>query len=529
MDLMFNDAGPQRPGKHYTIDPLRRIKVKNIKRLIEAERYFVLHAPRQSGKTSCLLAVRDLLNKEGIYRALYVNIEAAKALPETDVQASLTLAIANAIRESFPAADWRQLLSLARNDDSKNAFPQIIREFCLLDPTQPVVLFIDEADSLSGQATVTYLSQLRAGYSSRPVHFPQSIILCGLKDIRDFRMTDDDGKPLTAGSAFNILSDSLRLGNFSRDEVIELYAQHTAVSGQIFDPEAVNLAFDLTDGQPWMINKLGDIACFQTEPGRNRTATITPEIINAAREEMIRRRVIHLDNLAFRLKEDRVRRILEQMMTGGEDFDALADSEDLRYCLDLGLIRLKDGKQPVIANPIYQEIIPRELTFLQQMELHQETAWYRESNGHINLPKLLRAFLTFYQAHGESDRFFPQYSEAGAQLLLQAWLQRIINGGGQIEREYALGTKRVDILVRWPYPQPVQEMVIEMKVIRNRETPASVLNEGLTQIDVYMERVKATEGHLMIFDQRPGIAWAHKFSEQTMVTPQGREITVWGG
>jgi hypothetical protein len=263
------------------------------------------------------------------------------------------------------------------------------------------------------------------------------------------------------------------------------------------------------------------------KPRPERTATITEEDITAAREEMIRRRVIHLDNLAYRLQEDRVRRVILPMLEGGEHNEAPADSEDLRYCLDLGLIRLADDKHPIIANPIYREIIPRELTAATQILLQQETAWYREPDGRMNLPKLLRAFQDFYRSHAESDRWFPKYSEAGAQLLLQAWLQKIVNGGGQIEREYALGTKRVDLLARWPYPRPVQEIVLELKVVRGKESPAAVLQEGLGQIDNYMQRVSATEGHLILFDQRPDIPWDTKFSEEAATTPSGRSITVW--
>ena len=82
MPLFFNRAGPSMTGKHYIIDPLRRIDVGYIEDLIEEESYFVLHAPRQTGKTSCLLALMDHLNAQGRYQALYVNIEPAQAARE---------------------------------------------------------------------------------------------------------------------------------------------------------------------------------------------------------------------------------------------------------------------------------------------------------------------------------------------------------------------------------------------------------------------------------------------------------------
>ena len=86
----FNTEGPVFARKHYCIPPLERVDLDEILRLIESERYFVLHAPRQTGKTSTLLALRDLLNRDagGDYRCVYVNVEAAQAVRE-DVESAM--------------------------------------------------------------------------------------------------------------------------------------------------------------------------------------------------------------------------------------------------------------------------------------------------------------------------------------------------------------------------------------------------------------------------------------------------------
>ena len=62
-ERVFNTTGPVFPAKHFSIPPLERLDLDEILRLIRGERYFVLHAPRQTGKTSALLALRDLLNE----------------------------------------------------------------------------------------------------------------------------------------------------------------------------------------------------------------------------------------------------------------------------------------------------------------------------------------------------------------------------------------------------------------------------------------------------------------------------------
>ncbi len=78
----FNTAGPVNCEKHYCLPPLSRFNLPEILTLISQEKYFVLHAPRQSGKTSCLLACAEYFNKDGRYYALYTNVEAGQAARE---------------------------------------------------------------------------------------------------------------------------------------------------------------------------------------------------------------------------------------------------------------------------------------------------------------------------------------------------------------------------------------------------------------------------------------------------------------
>ena len=98
------------------------------------------------------------------------------------------------------------------------------------------------------------------------------------------------------------------------------------------------------------------------------------------------------------------------------------------YVCDLGLVRVHGLIR--IANPIYQEIIPRQLTYTTEAQINQETTWYiNPEDERLQLAKLLTAFQTFFREHSEHwvERF--QYKEAGPQLLLQAFLQRIVNSG----------------------------------------------------------------------------------------------------
>jgi len=255
---------------------------------------------------------------------------------------------------------------------------------------------------------------------------------------------------------------------------------------------------------------------------RDRSRPITVEMVDQAKENLILRRETHLDQLIDKLQEERVRRVIEPLLIGSEQAERIP-SDDLQYVLDLGLVKI-DG-QVRISNPIYQGIIPRELVYSETVTLSQPTAWYVQAAGTLDLGKLLGAFQVFFREHSEHwvERF--QYKEAGPQLLLQAFLQQVVNGGGRIEREYGLGRMRTDLLVIWPYPGGVQRAVIELKVLY--KSLESTLADGLEQTWQYLDRCGAEEGHLVIFDRSPDKSWEQKLFRRSE-TVRERTITVWG-
>ena len=268
----FNTAGPIDAEMHYHLPPLSRLDVEDLLLLIRQRKYFVLHAPRQTGKTTALLALRDQLNAGGEYRCVYVNIEAAQAAREdleTAMRAilvELELAL-EALGDESLAGLWRGVLESA---GPGGALRQVLARLAAADP-RPVVLLVDEIDALIGDSLLAVLRQLRAGYADRPRRFPQSVVLCGVRDVRDYRIRSSAENAIIAGgSAFNIRAESLRLGDFSREEVESLLGQHTAETGQGFAEEARAAVWELTRGQPWLVNALAYEACFRNKAGRDR-------------------------------------------------------------------------------------------------------------------------------------------------------------------------------------------------------------------------------------------------------------------
>lgn len=523
----FNTAGPVRSDLHYCLPPLTRWAMDDILGLIAQQKYFVLHAPRQTGKTSSLLALMDYLNREGMYRCLYCNVEMGQSARENvkrGMKAILSDLISNAqifLADAFPGTIWQEALATQGEDA---VLYHVLSQWAQHSP-KPLVLFFDEIDALIGDTLISVLRQLRTGYAKRPAAFPQSIILCGVRDVRDYRIHSDKEKTIiTGGSAFNVKARSLRLDNFTSDDIHILYQQHTAETGQIFTPDALDLAWELTQGQPWLVNALAYEACFEMDTGRDRARPITPEYLHEAKERLIERRETHLDQLADKLQEDRVRQVLEPILTGTSRPEKLAE-DDVQYVADLGLITMRG--QLRIANPIYREVIPRVLTYTTQLTISHEPVWYlRTEDGRMDMEKLLAAFQQFFREHSEHwvERF--DYKEAGPQLLLQAFLQRIVNGGGRIEREYGLGRNRTDLLLIWPYGNGQwQRVVLELKILYGSLT--ATIAEGLEQTWQYMDRCGTAEGHLLIFDRTPDMPWDAKIFQRAE-TYRNHAIQVWG-
>ena len=554
IDKFFNTAGPVISEDHYILDPLRRINYEGISRLIAQRSYFVLHAPRQTGKTTSLLEMVKKINEEKIYHCVYVNVESAQTA-RNDVEAGM-----KAILSAFASASERFLgitrpreliLPLIAEAGGHGALKRMLEEFCKC-VNKHLVLFIDEIDALVGDTLVSVLRQLRDAYANRPQIAPISVILCGVRDIRDYRFHRSDGEIITGGSCFNIKAKSLRLGDFSQDDIRELYLQHTETTGQVFKEDVYPKIWSLTHGQPWLVNALANQATSEIPEGRDRNNPITLEIIEEAAEQLILSRATHLDQLTDKLREPRVRSVMEAFFAGENWIDKPAP-DDIQYVIDLGLLR-NEGGNYVISNGIYREILPRELSWVMQVDMTSRPTqpWYVEPNGRLDMNKLLREFQQFFRENSESwlERF--DYKEAGFQLLLQAFLQRIVNGGGFIEREYALGRGRVDLLVRWRYPKDAsiskepaknerrqlqasiggdkkeQRIVLELKTIRDK-TPnhSRVLSDGLEQTALYAAQSNAAEAHLIICDERAGRGWNEKIYERSERYGD-LEVQIWG-
>ncbi|MEU8901522.1 ATP-binding protein [Nocardia sp. NPDC048505] len=520
----FNTVGPCDPDLHYMLSAEERLP--SAQEYFEFGFYFIVHAPRQSGKTTALLGMARELTAEGHFLALSVSCESVSTYG--DDFAGLEVALLVLIAETARRQRWTPDL-LPPEDWEHSGAPGIrlsagLAAWVAKCP-RPLVLFFDEIDTLTGQGLISVLRQLRSGHTQYRKEFVHSVVLCGMRDIRDYKAASGgDPKRLGGPSPFNIVIESIRLGDFTKAEMKQLYGQHTLETGQRFDDQAIDLAFWYTQGQPWLVNALA----WQIIGKMRVRETITIDHVEEAKERLILARATHLDSLIDKLNDPRIQRVLEPIITGGVRIPRSDFDDDTTYAKDLGLIA--PGKQLRIANPIYQEVIVRVLGASAESAVTAQPAGFRFPDGRIDFPLLLQEFSTFWIQHGDILAKRDNYHEAAAQLVLMAFLHRIVNGQGFVEREVGVGRGRIDLLIRQPYSDAVgkrheQREALELKVWAGHQ--ADPLADGLAQLDSYLDRLTLDTGTLIIFDRRPTAPpIAQRTGFDKAQTPAGRTVTL---
>ncbi|NJK66298.1 MAG: ATP-binding protein [Microcoleus sp. SU_5_3] len=490
-------------------------RLPNLERLIAQENYFVIHAPRQIGKTTAMLALAKQLTDSGQYTSIVVSVELGSPFNDNPQQAQAAILSSwhSAARVYLPS----ELQPPAKQEmEVGQGIEETLRQWAQTSP-RPLAIFIDEIDSLQNEVLLSVLRQLRNGYPSRPKAFPQSVGLIGLRDVRDYKVVAGGSDRLNTSSPFNIKVRSITLRDFNAKEVAELYAQHTQDTGQVFTPAAVALAFEQTQGQPWLVNALAKEIV--EELVTDESTEITTEHILTAKEILIKRQDTHLDSLAERLRENRVKAIIEPMLAGLELGNI--PNDDIQFLIDLGLCKMDVQGGLTIANPIYREVLPRVLTVTPMASLPQIAPSWLTSEGKLDAQALLKTFLEFWLQHGEALLKSASYPEIAPHLVLMAFLHRVINGGGTLEREYAIGRDRMDLCLRYGEVT----LGIELKVWRTRKIDP--LSKGLQQLDGYLARLGQDSGWLVIFDRRENAPeLEERLNTEIHTSPMGRSVTV---
>jgi type II secretory pathway predicted ATPase ExeA len=496
-------------------------RLQGVERLIDEKQYFVIHAACQSGKTTYLKDLAKRLNKSGKYYALCCSLESVQKVIESEkgIPAIISCIKDDLLFSNIPHGD-KFAQNINESDYVRMLKTELTRFCMLLD--KPFVILFDEADCLSDDTLIAFLRQLRDGYNSRPERtFLHSAALVGMRNIRDYRArVRPESQTLGSASPFNIVTKTYSLKNFTLEEITLLYQQHTDETGQLFEEDTVRLVWEQTQGQPWLVNAIAREAIVEILQS-DYTKPVTTKLVNEAIQNIILNRPTHIDSLLERLKEERVRKIIEPIIIG-DDLSNKTESDDFQYVKDLGLIR-DDHSLIKPANPIYAEVIIRKLSittqkFLQNPDYPYQIPRYLK-NGHIDMDYLMSDFQKFWRENSEIWIKKLDYPEAAPHLVMMGFLQRVINGGGQVIREYAAGTGHIDLCLIYEN----QKYPIELKIRYGKK----YLEKGLQQTADYMDTLGCSKGWLVMFDRRKNAKWKDKIYTKKE-TVNGKTITIVG-
>lgn len=514
----FNIAGICKPAEHYMLPVLPRIP--DVSKIIEEKLYFVIHAPRQSGKTTFLITLADKINLEGKYYAIYCSLAALTPITDDVLGMNRVVSQINGALYSSKVDKIQNLAYTYRTspamDDPDFKVRMILNAICR-DLDRELIVFFDEADCMSDSSLITFLSQLRDGYlcrSEQPgTKFPRSIALVGMRNIRDYRaQIRPDEKSMGTASPFNVISKTFSLANFTKDEIRTLYSQHTDATGQVFEPSAIDMAWNWSEGQPWLVNALArEVVVEQLK--NDYSKVIAGSDIDQAAETLIQRRDTHIDSLLERLKELRVIRVMDAVFAGTKG-KVPVNSDDRQYCIDLGLVVKNEDLSLRPSNKIYQEVFSRVITDEIQYALVLEQNKKIWSDGKVLfMSNLLKEFQKFWR---HDSRSFPfrfkdfaafKYDEATYTFMLLAYMQRVVNNGGKVFRQFAEDRGAIDIVALYKD----HKYLVGVKLKKSYFS----LSKSLEQLKGYMDTSDEKEGWLVIFDRDLKKSWDEKLTWET--------------
>ena len=349
----FNTTGPCFPDEHYMLPALDRLP--GIRELVAGGNYFVVHAPRQTGKTTALKALVREINEKGDMFAIYCTLETMQGASDPNVS---NIAIRDLIADNAEMSPHYSAVPGAPELRSDRggvglAIRTVLQNLCRA-VEKPAVVFFDESDCLVGNALISFLRQLRDGYVNRKeIPFPKSIALVGMLDVRDYKaQIRSDGESLGQISPFNIIAEDMLIPNFTEPDIRTLYAQHTAATSQVFADGVVDDVWRLTRGQPWLVNAIAH-ECVAKIHGSRYDEVITVADVEAAKEAIIRRNPVHLDYLFYIASYPSIKPFFDAALNGSVS-DTQREEKQFRLLLHLGLL-CECGGGFEFSNPVYKE------------------------------------------------------------------------------------------------------------------------------------------------------------------------------
>ncbi len=491
---IFEKSGVVNPVMSYYV-PLENVcnsDKQDIKTMVDRGRYFSMFAPGQSGKTTFLKETRRILHTDPTYVAVLLNFLDYKNLIKENfyslIEENLYGQLIDRLREvgckkAEPVNHFLESHHLTDHISLRMLFNQLNR----ILQFKKIVIFIDEFDGIPLHELENFLNALRTLYHDYKELQQKALYSVGLIGIRNIT------KLVVGGvSPFNI-ADHVELPPFSLKNVRDLYAQYTDETNQPFTEKAVKRVYEETNGQTWLVNRLGAIL----------TMNVKPETVEPIEEKDVEQAIIllleeknnHFDNLyekAELYKETFIEIVFDNVRY-------IPYNKDQNWLEQYGLIKKKSGKA-VVANNIYKSVFVK--TFFEEVNAYEDIPpqRYELPGNRLDMENILLDFEQYIAQIGV-QAFYKEkkpYEKTG-QFLLTAWLYQFVKGGGgELRYEVKSGLGIMDIMLTYKG----YKYIIETKV--NRQSKITrMLSQGIAQVaGKYLASGFYREGYLVIFDTK---------------------------
>ena len=512
----FNTTAVCIPSKHYMVDLAER--VKEIRKLVDAGKYFTINRARQYGKTTTLDALSNVLQKDYIV----VNLDfqdISDAVFETE--GTFVQGMARIICDTndfqgveIPETIYGELEELNQKNSNEVKLDELFRailRWCRLSD-KPIVLIVDEVDTATNnQVFLDFLAGLRSHYLKRektPGYKTfQSVILAGVTDVKHLKSKIRDEDRHKVNSPWNIATD------FD----IDMSLSETGIKGMLDEYEAdhhtgmdtariAGLIREYTNGYPYLVSRI----CQLIHEEVSKSIPLEEAWTETGVEEAVKLILAENNTLFQSLTKNlnnypELKASIRSILMEGTKLTYNAQQDAIVQMQMYGLIR-NDHNTVRIANRIFETMLYN--LFLSDEEL-KSNVFSREGelsknqfikDGKLDMPLIMRRFIdTYTEVFGPlQDRF--KEKDGREQFLL--YLKPIINGTGNyyIEAQTRDQT-RTDVIV----DHLGQQYIIELKIWRGPRYNA----EGEKQVSEYLDYFNLSTGYMLSFNfnksKEPGV------------------------
>ncbi|MDQ1350399.1 MAG: hypothetical protein QG657_700 [Acidobacteriota bacterium] len=490
----FEDSGTVNPKASYcvSLDNVVNTKNQDIKTMVDLGRYFSIFAPRQSGKTTFIEELCTQLHRDPTYIAIFLSFQEYKNLDKQEFYAEIekyfySQLITRLTQVNCEKTEAVQQFLNQHHLTNNVSLKALIEGLNNLLQFKKIVVFIDEFDGIPLSELENFLTTLRELYQKHKKLTHKALYSVGLAGIRNIT------KLVVGGvSPFNI-ADQVVLPPFSLKNVRDLYAQYTAETNQPFTEPAVKSVYEETQGQTWLVNRLGAILTTDIKP--ETVEPIDEKDVEKALKLLLRQKNNHFDNLYEKAKLYK-EKFIEIVF---DNVKYLAYDEEQSWLEQYGLIKDENG-HAVVANNIYKSAFVE--IFFEEVNAYENIPpqRYELPGNRLDMENILLDFEQYIAQIGV-QAFYKEkkpYEKTG-QFLLTAWLYQFVKGGGgELGYEVKSGLGIMDVMLTYKG----KKYIIETKV-NHQSNITRTLNQGVAQVSgKYLATEFCHEGYLVIFDTK---------------------------